>query len=203
MTAEEIYPSAMDSESSWIVLARLVRPQGRKGELLAELLTDFPDRFIGREDMFLAPENFRGEPADARRITVISSWLPTGKNKGRVVLHFSGIDSISDAEAIAGLEVIIPSDHRVPLDEASIYVSDLVGCGLFDNGSEVGRITGVHFPAASDGSRLEDAAPLLAVEAKGGGEVLVPFAKAFLKAVDLPAKRIEMNLPAGLLDVNR
>src|SRR5215475_2980057 len=165
----------MDPEPSWIVLARLVRPQGRKGELLAELLTDFPDRFIGREDMFLAPENFRGEPGDSRRVAVTSSWLPVGKNKGRVVLHFAGIDTISDAEAVAGLEVIIPSDHRVPLDEASIYVSDLVGCDLFDNGNEVGEITDVQFPAAPGGSRLEDAAPLLAVESKGGGEVLVPF----------------------------
>jgi 16S rRNA processing protein RimM len=193
----------MDPELSWIVLARLVRPQGRKGELLAELLTDFPDRFVGREDMFLAPENFRGEPAGARRVAVTSSWLPVGKNKGRVVLHFAGIDSISDAEAVAGLEVIIPSDRRAPLDESSIYVSDLVGCDLVDNGNEVGRIIGVQFPAAPDGGRLEDAAPLLAVESKGGGEVLVPFAKAFLKAVDLPAKRIEMNLPDGLVDVNR
>jgi len=57
----------MDSEiSSWIVLAHLIRPQGRKGELLAELLTDFPDRFVGREDLFLAPPGFGG-PQDKKQ----------------------------------------------------------------------------------------------------------------------------------------
>ena len=189
--------------SSWIVLARLIRPQGRKGELLAELLTDFPDRFVGRENLFLAPPDFAGKPEDARHVDVTSSWLPVGKNKGRVVLHFAGTDTISDAEALAGLDVLVPREQRVALDAEAVYVSDLVGCVVFDNGAEVGKITDVEFPAASDGSRLDDAAPLLEVESVDGGEILVPFARTFLKTIDLEGKRIEMNLPAGLLDVNR
>ncbi|WP_035350868.1 ribosome maturation factor RimM [Edaphobacter aggregans] len=194
----------MDSStSSWIVLAHLVRPQGRKGELLADLLTDFPDRFAGREDLFLAPAGFAGPAAEARRIDVTSSWLPVGKNKGRVVLQFAGIDSISDAEALAGLDVVVPSERRIPLDAEAIYVSDLVDCALFDGQTEVGRVTGVEVPSATDGARLAEAAPLLVVESGDGSEILVPFAKAFLESIDLPAKRIVMNLPAGLLDVNR
>src|ERR1700740_2171312 len=90
------------------VLAHLVRPQGRKGELLAELLTDFPDRFVGREALFLAPTGFDGPPAMARRIDVTSSWLPAGRNKGRVVLQFAGINTISDAEPLTGLDVVVP-----------------------------------------------------------------------------------------------
>jgi 16S rRNA processing protein RimM len=194
----------MDSEtSSWIVLAHLVRPQGRKGELLAELLTDFPDRFVGREDLFLAPPGFDGLPAEARRVDVTSSWLPLGKNVGRVVLQFAGIDTISDAEAIAGLDVLVPSERRAQLDAESMYISDLVGCVLFDGETEVGRVTDVQFPSATDGARLADAAPLLEVQSGDGGEILVPFVKVFLESIDLPAKRIVMNLPAGLLDVNR
>lgn len=189
--------------SSWIVLARLIRPQGRKGELLAELLTDFPDRFVGRENLFLAPPDFAGSPEEARRVAVTSSWLPVGKNKGRVVLHFAGTDTISEAEALAGLDVMVPREQRISLDDESVYVNDLVGCVLFDNGAEVGRVTGVEFPAAPDGSRLDEAAPLLEVESIDGSEILVPFAKTFLKMIDLKGKRIEMNLPAGLLDVNR
>jgi len=194
----------MDSEtSSWIVLAHVLRPQGRKGEVLAELLTDFPDQFAGREDMYLAPQDFRGDSTEARKAFVASSWLPVGKNRGRVVLHFAGIDTISDAETLSGLDVIVPRERRMPLDEESMYISDLLGCAVFDNETEVGRVTDVEFPAASDGSRLEDVAPLLTVESIDGGEVLVPFAKAFLKTVNLKTRRIEMNLPKGLLDVNR
>src|ERR1700754_2833432 len=122
----------MDSDtSSWIVLAHLVRPQGRKGELLAELLTDFPDSFTGREDLFLAPPGFDGLPAAARPVDVTSSWLPVGKNKGRVVLQFPGIDTITEAEGIAGLDVLVPREQRTPLDADSIYDCDLTDCGLF------------------------------------------------------------------------
>jgi 16S rRNA processing protein RimM len=194
----------MDSEtSSWIVLAHLVRPQGRKGELLAELLTDFPDRFAGRDDLFLAPPGFDGLPEEARRVDVTSSWLPVGKNVGRVVLQFAGVDTISDAEAIAGLDVLVPSERRAQLDAESIYVSDLIDCALFDGLTEVGTVTDVQFPSATDGTRLADAAPLLEVQSSNGVEILIPFVKAFLESIDLPAKRIVMKLPAGLLDVNR
>ena len=200
----EDYSSPMDSEiSSWIVLAHLIRPQGRKGELLAELLTDFPDRFIGREDLFLAPPGFVGLTTEVRRITVTSSWLPVGKNVGRVVLQFAGIETISDAEAVAGLDVVVPSERRAELDADSMYISDLVDCALFDGNTEVGKVTDVQFPSATDGTHLAEAAPLLEVQSSDGSEILVPFAKAFLVSIDLPAKRIVMNLPAGLLDVNR
>ena len=111
----------MDSgTSSWIVLAHLVRPQGRKGELLAELLTDFPDRFVDREDLFLARPGFNGLPDQARRVHVTSSWLPVGRNKGRVVLQFAAVDSISDAEAVTGLDVVVPRERRIPLERGAI-----------------------------------------------------------------------------------
>jgi 16S rRNA processing protein RimM len=194
----------MDSDtSSWIVLAHLVRPQGRKGELLAELLTDFPDRFVGREDLFLAKPGFEGSPAEARRVDVTSSWLPVGKNQGRVVLQFSGIETISDAETIAGLDVLVPRERRAQLDADSIYITDLVDCIVFDGETQVGTVIDVQFSSATDGSRLAEAAPLLVVQSDDGSEILVPFVKAFLKSLDVPAKRIVMNLPAGLADVNR
>jgi 16S rRNA processing protein RimM len=194
----------MDSgTSSWIVLAHLVRPQGRKGEVLAELFTDFPDRFVGREDLLLAKPGFEGSPAEARPVSVISSWLPVGKNQGRVVLQFSGIDNISGAESIAGLDVLVPREQRAQLDADSMYISDLVDCIVFDRKTEVGRITDVQFSNAADGSPLTEAAPLLVIQSNDGNEILVPFVKAFLVSIDLPAKRIVMNLPAGLADVNR
>jgi len=189
--------------SSWIVLAHLLRPQGRKGELLAELLTDFPDRFDGREDLFMAKPEFRGGRAEARSVRVISSWLPVGKNRGRIVLQFAGVDTISDAESLVGLDVIVPENGRVSLDEDSAYVSDLVGFAVFDNETLVGEVTGVEFPASSEGVRLEDVPSLLEVRSEGGDEILIPYVKAFLKSVDLVARRIVLSLPAGLVDVNR
>lgn len=193
-----------NSDPSWVVLAHLVRPQGRKGELLAELLTDFPERFEDRKQVFLAPEGFSGEAPAARSAEVVSFWLPVGKNVGRIVLQFAGINSISEAEGLAGLDVMVPFEERQPLDEESVYITDLIGCTLYDGATPVGVIEDVQFPSTPDGSRkLEDAAPLLSVRANDGDEILVPFAKAFLIGVDTEAKRVDMALPVGLTDVNR
>ena len=193
-----------DSATSWIVLAHLLRPQGRKGELLAELLTDFPERFDEKKRVFLASPNFSGEESQARAVEVISFWLPVGKNEGRIVLQFAGIDSITAAEGIAGLDVIVPYAERLPLDDESEYISDLIGCTVYDGSTAVGVIDDVQFPSTADGARrLAEAAPLLAVLSPDGDEILIPFAKAFLIGVNVKEKRVDMKLPEGLVEVNR
>lgn len=190
--------------SSWIALAHLLRPQGRKGELLAELFTDFPERFEERRQVFLAAPGFDGEAAQARAAEVVAFWLPVGKNEGRIVLQFAGVDSISKAEALAGLEVIVPDNERVPLDDDAVYISELVGCTVYDGAAVVGLIADVQFPTTADGSRrLEEAAPLLEVVSPDGNEILIPFAKAFTVGVDTKEKRVDMTLPEGLLEVNQ
>jgi 16S rRNA processing protein RimM len=192
------------SSPAWIVLAHLLRPQGRKGEVLAELFTDFPERFEEQRRVFLAPSGFQGEESEARLAEVVSFWLPVGKNEGRVVLQFAGVDTISDAGSIAGQDVIVPREERLPLDDESVYISELIGCMVYDGTLAVGVVEDVQFPTTADGARkLTDAAPLLAVTSLDGDEVLIPFAKAFLVKVDTEAKRIEMTLPEGLVEVNR
>jgi 16S rRNA processing protein RimM len=192
------------STPAWIVLAHLLRPQGRKGELLAELLTDFPERFEEQRRIFLAKPQFTGTQAEARSAEVVGFWLPVGKNEGRVVLQFAGIDTISDAETIAGLDVVIPREERLSLDDESVYISELIGCTVYDGAKQVGIVDDVQFAMTADGGRrLDDAAPLLAVASTEGDEILIPFAKAFLVRVDTEAKRIEMTLPEGLIEVNR
>ena len=192
------------STPAWIVLAHLLRPQGRKGEVLAELFTDFPERFEDHKRVFLAAPGFAGEEAEARAAEVVAFWLPVGKNEGRVVLHFAGIDTISDAESIAGKDVLVPRAERLALDDESVYVSELIGCTVYDGPLPVGVVEDVQFAMSADGARrLDDAAPLLAVRSSGGDEILIPFAKAFLVGVNTEAKRIEMTLPQGLVDVNR
>ena len=190
--------------SAWIVLAHLLRPQGRKGELLAELLTDFPERFEDQRRVFLAAPGFNGRQAEARSAEVVRFWLPVGKNQGRVVLQFAGIETISAAETIAGLDVLVPPEERLPLEDESVYISELIGCTLYDGPKLVGVVEEVQFPMTADGGRrLDDAAPLLAVRSPDDDEILVPFAKVFLVDLDTEAKRIEMALPEGLIEVNR
>jgi 16S rRNA processing protein RimM len=197
-----------EDASPWVVLAHILRPQGRKGEVLAELLTDFPERFNQQRRIFLAPDAFAGLAADARAAEVENFWLPMGKNEGRIVLQFSGVDSIDAAERLSGLDVIVPRSERIELEDDANYISDLIGCEVYDCANpqypvSVGVVTDVQFASTPDGGRrLEDAAPLLVLES-GQGEVLIPFAKAFLVALRLDEKRIDMSLPQGLIEVNR
>jgi 16S rRNA processing protein RimM len=172
----------------WTILARLVRPQGRRGEVLADVLTDFPDRFADRKRLYLVPSET--SPSFVREASLENHWL----HKGRVVLKFAGIDSITDAETLRGLLVAIPASERAKLSDDSIYIGDLIGCEVFDVSTaarNVGVVTDVDREAA-----------VLSVKTTSGEEALIPFAKAYLVTMDLAGKRIEMRLPAGLLDIN-
>jgi len=87
------------SETGWAILARLMRSQGRHGEILAEIFTDFPERFAERKRLFLIASETSALPV--REVTLERHWL----HKGRVVLKFAGVDSINDTEALRGLLV--------------------------------------------------------------------------------------------------
>ncbi len=184
---------ATDAER-WTVLAQIVRPQGRRGEVLAELLTDFPERFADRRRLFLLP--LRSEAS--REVQLEEHWLPQGKNAGRIVLKFVGIDSITDAEILRGFEVAIPREERAPLDEDAQYIGDLIGCSLVDVANDAERVIGV----VEDVERPEGMTEMLIVRRHDGDELLIPFARAYLKNIDIAAKRIEMSLPAGLANLN-
>ena len=194
----------MEASPRWVVLAHLLRPQGRKGEILADLFTDFPERFSDQPRVYLAKPGFDGKPSEAHETQVLAHWLPTGRNQGRIVLQFAGINSISKAELWAGTEVIIPAEERITLDDEANYISDLVGCTVYDGPVAVGVINDVQFPTTSDGTRrLEDAAPLLTVSSSDGNEILIPYVKAFLVQLDVQKRRVDMKLPPGLLELNR
>ena len=111
----------------WVTVAHLLRAQGRKGEMLAELLTDFPERLVGRPRLFLAAEGFTGTPEEARACQVTDCWLTKGRNEGRVVLALEGVGTIDAAEALAGFDVLVEPEHRLPLEDGAAYISDLVG----------------------------------------------------------------------------
>lgn len=173
--------------SRFTAIARIVRPQGRRGEVLAELLTDFPEKFSERRQLWLG---FEGKP-EPRECLLENHWL----HKGRVVLKFAGIDSISSAEALSGMLVQIPTESRSQLELGAAYVSDLIGSTLFDvsQNRNIGTIR--------DAQQGAGTAPLLIVDS-AGKELEIPFAEEFIVRFNASKKLLEMNLPKGLLEVN-
>ncbi len=188
----------------FITLARLLRPQGRRGELLADLLTDFPEQLSNPAGLFLVAANAAAPPPAATRTVIEDHWMPTGKNAGRVVIKLAGCDSINDAERLANMQLMVPIAERRALDPDTFYVSDLIGSTLFDGETLVGEVIDVEFAMSPDGrTRLAEAAPLLVVQLAGATDdddpELVPFVNAQLISVDIAAHRIVMQLPAGLI----
>ncbi len=183
---------------SWITLAHLLRPQGRKGEILAELHTDFPDHFNSRAGLSLRRPNGSHEP-----VAVETHWLPVGRNAGRVVLKLQGVDTIEAAEKLSASDLVISAEDRLPLaGEDEQYIADLLDCAVTDHDRIVGVVEDVQFPTNANGARLEDATPLLVVKSATGEELLIPFAKEWIVSIDISAKRLAMRLPDGLLDIN-
>ena len=90
-------PVQTGPNDEWVWLARIRRPQGRKGEVFADILTDFPDKFAERRRLWLLAK----DASTPREVELAHHWL----HKGGVVLHFAGVDSISDAETLAGMVV--------------------------------------------------------------------------------------------------
>jgi 16S rRNA processing protein RimM len=178
-----------DAPQAWLRVALIARPQGHRGEVIAELLTDFPERFGGSPTVQLRAPNAENP---ARGVTVERYRL----HQGRVVLKFAGLDTMNDAETLRGFEVVVPWEERVPLAEDEVYVAELVGCRLMDEttGAAVGTIVDVD----RESSNME----LLVVESASGAEVLVPFVRAYAPKLDMAARIVRMRLPDGLLDLD-
>ena len=179
--------SRNDAESgdAFVTVARVLKVQGRIGEVLAELHTDFPERFEQRRTLYAWP----GE-GERRRLQLEAYW----PHKGGMVFKFEGVDSIEEAEKLLRSEIQIPAEDRAELEEGTFYVSDLTGCTVVEDGRELGRVVDVNFGAGT--------APLLIVRSDSGKEFMVPFVESFTRKLDLPAKRIEMQLPEGMLELD-
>jgi len=147
------------------------------------LHTSFPERFAERRELL-------GLAADGSRsvLQIEEHWF----HKGHVILKVTGFDSISDAERLTGIELQILEDERAQLEAGTAYISDLEGCSVTDQNGLIGTVAEVRFGAGE--------APLLVIR-RGEQEFLVPYAKAFLKTADLAKRRIEMELPEGLLEL--
>jgi 16S rRNA processing protein RimM len=175
-------------ETGFITIAKAIKTQGRIGEVAAALLTDFPERFGERRRLFALTKS--GQRSE---LQLEDHWF----HKGQVVLKFAGIDSITQAEALIGSEIQVPHGERASLEAGSVYVSDLTGCIVYDSGREIGKIKDVRFGTGE--------APLLVVvgnEAQGEKEYLIPFAAGYIKNISIEKKRLEMDLPQGMLELD-
>lgn len=174
----------MDGPSEWVTIAKLVKTQGRRGELAADIYTDIPRRFEGLKEVWLlAPNGLR------EAFTLAGHWL----HKGRVVLRFEQIADMNAAEAWLGAELQIPRERRAVAPKGSYFLSDLEGCVVYDRGQALGEVASVeHVPGAPAWLRLRTS---------DGGERWIPFAAAYGLRVEIAAKRIDMELPEGLAEL--
>ncbi len=171
-----------------VTLARILRPRGLRGEVAAEILTDFPERLPKLREVWLADGRTAPRRADVRRCRLSTS------RGGQALFHFAGIESVEAAEILRGCEVQVPLEQRAKLAAGNYYVSDLVGCEVWEAGAAaaLGLVRDVEFSGG---------VPLLAVETSAG-EVLVPLAAEFCLRIDVQAKHIDVALPEGLRDLN-
>ena len=191
------------------MVARILRVRGNKGEVAAELLTDFPERLTKLNEVFVGDAGGKNEP---RRMALKSCWL-SQNHRGQAVFHFEGVNSISEAEKFRGLGVLLPFEKRVTLPARQYFVSDLIGCSVFENPTKpspvssspcslaeapalLGTVRDVQFPGETFSGT-----PLLEVET-AQGEMLIPLAADICTKIDTAARRIDVMLPEGLSGLN-
>jgi 16S rRNA processing protein RimM len=180
--------------AAFITIARVAKVQGRVGEVAAELHTDFPERFEQRRTLYAWTAG-----SNQRRPLHLEGFWP---HKGGMVFKFEGVDSIEEAEKLLGSEIQIPAGERAELAPGTFYVSELLGCLVVETsqpdvrniGRNIGTVVDINFGAGT--------APLLIVNSESGQEFMIPFVESFTKKLDLKGKRIEMQLPEGMLELD-
>jgi 16S rRNA processing protein RimM len=189
----------------FITVARLLKPRGNKGELAAQLLTDFPERLTKLKEVFLSDAKGKSEP---RKVAVQNCWL-SQNHKGQAVFHFENSNSINDAEKLRGQDVLLPIDQRVTLPAGQYFVSDLVGCAVFELPTAMhevpvllGTVSDVEIPGENFPGTPLLVVALRAPQSSGESEMLIPLAEDICTRIDTTARRIEVALPEGLRDLN-
>jgi 16S rRNA processing protein RimM len=176
--------SAMLKWDSMAAVGRIARAHGIRGQVIVNPETDFPEqRFRPGAKVYVN----RGPAVEA--LAIATARL----QNGRPVIGLEGVETMNDAETLAGLELRVPVEELAPLPEGTFYHHDLVGCHVVTGrGEEVGTVEGVE--GTVGGSRL--------VVAGASGEILIPLATEICRTIDVAGKRIVIEPPEGLLDLN-
>ena len=167
------------------VVGTIARPHGIRGQVIVNVETDFPDaRFQTGSELFV---DRRG---DVQPLTLTTVRF----HQGRPIVGILGVDSIDDAQRLAGLELRVPADRLASLPAGTFYRHDLVGCRVETSS---GRAVGIvkYVEGTVETSRL--------VVASEGDEILIPLNDAICTGIDVIAKRILVEPPDGLLELNR
>lgn len=172
------------SPDALITLARATRTRGLKGEIVADLLTDFPDRFESVSRVFGI-----GPKGECQELELENHWF----QNDRVVLKFSGYDNIESAKTLLGYSFALPENERVELPKGEFYDWELEGCSVeVSRGSSVGKVSKILRTGGVE---------LLVVEDDAQREHLIPMAQSIVVSIDISSKRILIDPPEGLLDL--
>ncbi len=169
--------------SDLVLIARAVRTHGLKGEVVAELLTDFPERFEDLDEVVIVSPG-----GEQKTGSIEDFWF----QKDRVVLKFGGYDDIDAARELIGHEFAVPESNRVQLEEDEFYDWELEGCTVKVGDESIGQVRSVMRTGGTE---------ILVVSDESGNEKLVPLAAHIVVAIDPEAKTILVDPPEGLLDL--
>jgi 16S rRNA processing protein RimM len=191
----------------WVLVARILRPRGNKGEVVGELLTDFPERFSTLPQIYL-----RKNDSEPHAVALQHFWVDRN-HPGMGIFHFAGCANISDAEKWRGYDVLLPLEQRVILPAGQYFVTDLIGCTVFELPAvptklsspacameHAPRVLGTVSDVFFTGETVAGT-PILQVQTPGG-ELLLPLAEDICSRIDVAERRIEVRLPEGLSEVN-
>lgn len=167
-------------DAGWVTIAVLGKTRGNRGEITAISLSSKPERFQALREVFLFGKG--------QRFEVESTWF----HMETLVFKFRGVDSISEAELLTGCEVRVPASERIPLDENEFFESDLIGCTVFDaaGGGPLGTVTAWEDSGGHGCLVVDDS-------------LMIPFVRTICKEIDPARRRIAVELPEGLKDLNR
>lgn len=174
-----------ESDEPVVAVARAVKTRGLKGELVAELLTDFPDRFADVSQLIaVAPDGKRSV------VELENYWF----HQTRVILKLSGYDNIETASAFVGYEFAVPESSRVQLPEGQFYDWELEECLVeTTSGKLIGHVRDV--------MRVGGGVEMLVVESVEKQEHLIPMVQSIVIDIDMERKRIRIDPPQGLLEL--
>lgn len=166
-----------------IVIARAVRTHGLKGEIVAELLTDFPERFEDVDELILIAPSGEQKPGRLEDF-----WF----QKDRVILKLGDYDDVEQAKSLVGYDFALPDSERVPLEEDEFYDWELEGCTVKVGDKSIGQVRSVLKTGGAE---------ILVITDDSGKEQLVPLAAEIVTQVDAAAKLILIDPPEGLLEL--
>jgi len=174
---------AAETDSELIVVARALRTRGLKGEIVAELLTDFPERFERISTLFAVSSGAK------KSVELENHWF----QNDRVVLKFAGFDDIESAKSLIGFDFALPAAERITLSENEYYDWELEGCSVvIKGGPRLGIVRGLLRTGAVE---------LLAVEDESAQEHLIPMVQSIVVEIDIQRREVLIDPPEGLLDL--